>query len=381
MKGFNIAPTAGSGAPLAPVAEFIASLQAEPEMPHHHDLFGSTISGILGGSHTFPKKSNHLHMSLHGMPHPSSAPPFTQSSSLETPTSSHKSFSKLAPKFHASKRNSGHKRRWGTLIEAAKSGKVSKLINRSRSEDSVCNSNTQHSNSPGSDDNITESQSDSNPSLAETFGSGLSSIQSGLTSFGLGSGALAALRRKRKKFSASRSKNNSNDSKNVSLTTISGGCSSSELKNKKMLKRASSVPTKHSEISHAVRFHDDPPKENVTPSTTEESVETYAGNADSGISSKTQSDKSEILRTANSQEQPAASSSSAAVSVPPPPTIQIQSPSAHSPQQPVLLTTSTINQPSLSTAQPFKSRNGSAVLPNLPGIQPVSGHNMSHGWL
>jgi hypothetical protein len=29
-----------------------------------------------------------------------------------------------------------------------------------------------------------------------------------------------------------------------------------------------------------------------------------------------------------------------------------------------------------------KSHNGSVVvLPNLPGIQPVSGHNMSAGWL
>lgn len=45
MKGFNIVPTGGgSTGTLAPVAEFIANLQAEPEQPHH-DLFGSTISG------------------------------------------------------------------------------------------------------------------------------------------------------------------------------------------------------------------------------------------------------------------------------------------------------------------------------------------------
>lgn len=48
MKGFNIIPTAGgSTGTLAPVAEFIANLQAEPELPPHHDLFGSTISGNL----------------------------------------------------------------------------------------------------------------------------------------------------------------------------------------------------------------------------------------------------------------------------------------------------------------------------------------------
>mgnify|MGYP006952280538 CR=1 FL=1 len=45
MKGFNIAPTPGPGIPLAPVAEFIANLQAEPEILQHQDLFGSTISG------------------------------------------------------------------------------------------------------------------------------------------------------------------------------------------------------------------------------------------------------------------------------------------------------------------------------------------------
>lgn len=46
MKGFNIAPTPAPGMPLAPVAEFIASLQAEPEIPQHQELFGSSISGI-----------------------------------------------------------------------------------------------------------------------------------------------------------------------------------------------------------------------------------------------------------------------------------------------------------------------------------------------
>jgi transient receptor potential cation channel subfamily C len=62
----------------------------------------------------------------------------------------------------------------GTLIEAAKSGSVSRFIGRSRSEDSVCNSpppNLRHarngsaSASPNSEEAVTESPTDSNPSL------------------------------------------------------------------------------------------------------------------------------------------------------------------------------------------------------------------------
>lgn len=107
-------------------------------------------------------------------------------------------------RFHM-KRSSSHKRRWGTLIEAAKSGKVSRLIGRSRSEDSVCNShcrenghNHSHSNSPASDDNITESPSDSNPSLDAVVPPAPIEHLHGLAS------GLALLKRKRKKFSASR---------------------------------------------------------------------------------------------------------------------------------------------------------------------------------
>lgn len=105
------------------------------------------------------------------------------------------------------KRTPSHKRRWGTLIEAAKSGKVSRLIGRSRSEDSVCNSHCRenghnhsqsHSNSPASEDNITESPSDSNPSLDNTV------PPSPVEHFHGFSSGLALLKRKRKKFSASR---------------------------------------------------------------------------------------------------------------------------------------------------------------------------------
>lgn len=112
-------------------------------------------------------------------------------------------------RFHL-KRTHSHKRRWGTLIEAAKAGKVSRLIGRSRSEDSVCNShcrenghNHSHSNSPASDDNGSASNSDSNPSL-DTAGRNESTREHHHhESHGLAHG-LALLKKKRKKFSASR---------------------------------------------------------------------------------------------------------------------------------------------------------------------------------
>lgn len=61
MKGFNIGPqpssTSGS---LPPVAEFIASLQQhQHDTGHHHDFFGSTLSGIFNST---PRKL-HQHSS------------------------------------------------------------------------------------------------------------------------------------------------------------------------------------------------------------------------------------------------------------------------------------------------------------------------------
>lgn len=110
------------------------------------------------------------------------------------------------------KRTASHKRRWGTLIEAAKAGKVSRLIGRSRSEDSVCNSHCRennhnhshsHSNSPASEDNVTESPSDSNPSIDQACNNQGNNNHSQSEHHGLAAG-LSLLRKKRKKFSASR---------------------------------------------------------------------------------------------------------------------------------------------------------------------------------
>lgn len=101
MKGFNIVP----GGTLAPVDEFLASLHHEHGGAHgasHHPL--SALLGAAGG------RLRNSQSSLSDSAH---APP-------------------------AQRRNKPHKRRWGTIIEAARAARVSRLIGRSRSEDSVC---------------------------------------------------------------------------------------------------------------------------------------------------------------------------------------------------------------------------------------------------
>nr|QDR50957.1 Transient receptor potential-gamma [Heliconius melpomene] len=99
MKGFNIAP----GGSLAPVDEFLASLHHEhgPHGAHH-----ASLSALLGGRLR------------------------TSQSSLSDGGGG---LAGLGPR-----RKPSHKRRWGTIIEAARAARVSRLIGRSRSEDSVC---------------------------------------------------------------------------------------------------------------------------------------------------------------------------------------------------------------------------------------------------
>jgi transient receptor potential cation channel subfamily C len=334
----------------------MANLQQQHEhhaSTHHlQDIFGSTTSAIFGssiGSSSTPKKSHH---------HPNN-----NSSSGGGANGDHHThrggFGRL-PRLHI-KRSSSHKRRWGTLIEAAKSGRVSRLIGRSRSEDSVCNnhcrndhnmhcSNHSHSNSPASDD-ITESPSDSNPSLAEA-------PTQTVTHSGIGMAALAALRKRRKKFSASRNMNMA-DSGGRSMApqaccSVKGG--------KKQLQRASSVPTRASEVvtlishrheqtqsqQHSVELGNN---ETLTPSTTEESVTAYSTGVGGGVSVGGSSTEPLL---ASGTTNPASRNTS----------------SSHS---------STQEQ---QQGSQNKSHNGSVVvLPNLPGIQPLSGHNMSAGWL
>ena len=348
MKGFNIAPAASSGNQLPTVAEFMVNLQQhDHQVSTHHlqDLFGSTTSAIFGsnlsGPSSTPKKTMHHSNSNN-----------SSSGGGNGDHHAHRGGFGRLPRLHI-KRSSSHKRRWGTLIEAAKSGRVSRLIGRSRSEDSVCNShcrnnqniqcsNHSHSNSPASDD-ITESPSDSNPSLAEAPGESM-------THSGIGSSALAALRKRRKKFSASRNAQLEDSGSNPLPPQICCVVKGS----KKQLQRASSVPTRASEVvtllshrhehlqsqQHSVELSTGP-TETLTPSTTEESVATYSTGIGGGVS------------VGSSSREPLLASSSA----------------------------NSANHNASSDAAD-KSRNGTVVvLPNLPGIQPVSGHNMSAGWL
>ncbi|XP_026476691.1 transient receptor potential-gamma protein-like, partial [Ctenocephalides felis] len=152
MKGFNIAPPpTGSTHTLPPVAEFIASLQQQSAQHDHSQSqdFGSTLTGIFTGGNGggTPRK---LHQLTHSHSHSQAQMPVGPSP-LVTLTKgdledwhqvvkNHKKISFMF-RFHM-KRSSSHKRRWGTLIEAAKSGRVSRLISRSRSEDSVCRAST-----------------------------------------------------------------------------------------------------------------------------------------------------------------------------------------------------------------------------------------------
>lgn len=93
MKGFNIAPQPGSSSTLLePVAELIASWKEVQHENSHHEIFGSTRSEIFGLG-TMPKKSLHH----------SNACRQTRGA-----------------------RSSSKKKRWDTLIEAAKAHKVSK---------------------------------------------------------------------------------------------------------------------------------------------------------------------------------------------------------------------------------------------------------------
>ncbi|XP_068907352.1 transient receptor potential-gamma protein isoform X4 [Tenebrio molitor] len=327
MKGFNIGPqpSTASGS-LPPVAEFIASLQHHHD-GHHHDFFGSTLSGIFNST---PRKL-HQH---------SSTVSSSQGSINEGSQNNH--HGRGIGRFHL-KRSHSHKRRWGTLIEAAKTGKVSRLIGRSRSEDSVCNNcresgrnhSHSHSNSPASDDNGSVRSSDSNPSLDAPPEPELHGLAHGL----------ALLKKKRKKFSASRNTSPIVPAPARAVASVK----KPPKKIPQVLKRASSVPTRVPEVALLGSRHDKvqsqqdsvevpasaPPT--LTPSTTEESVAAVGQGGAVGASSR----------------------------------------------EPLLYCSSSSNQATGSSQTPedeFKGNN-SHSLPKLPGVIPLSGHNGPTGWL
>ncbi|XP_070521171.1 transient receptor potential-gamma protein isoform X6 [Cardiocondyla obscurior] len=326
MKGFNIGPQPGGSGTLPPVAEFIASLQQAQHENSHHDLFGSTLSGIFGPG-TTPKKSPH-HTSTNSVPG-------LASGSRQSHTT----------------RSSSRKKRWGTLIEAAKAGRVSRLIGRSRSEDSVY--------SPASEDggSRSEGSSDSKSSL-EGASHDVQSVQHPshhhshshhahhhethhMFTHGLGP-ALAALRKKRKKFSASRSStpamtSSTNTNPADSSTTSSvATVLAARISSKKQLQRASSVPTRGPELTA---------QSSLTSSRRHEVTQ----------SQQPSLDVAEINERMNVQQD---------VIVP--------------------LTPSTTEESMVASGSTSitAKRNGSATqLQRLPGIEPISGHDVFSGWL
>lgn len=115
MKGFNIAPQPSSGG-LPPVSELIMSSQEGDDhyhrpYSHHqslnnsrqHEIPSNTLGGIFG-----PSSNRRNLTSINGTTGNSHA------FSLQTQS--------------RESRNNSQKRKWGTLIEAARSGKVSRLI-------------------------------------------------------------------------------------------------------------------------------------------------------------------------------------------------------------------------------------------------------------
>lgn len=350
MKGFNIAPPQQSSQ-LPPVAEFISGLphqHSEPHAPHNYDVFGSTMSGLFGPGITQKK-------SLHGNMHQFSS---SQSSFGDTQSNAISMFGKLAPKFHG-KRLGSHKSssKWGTLMKA---GSVSRFIGRSRSEDSVCNApqnggggsqmeSVSQSNSPVSEEAATESPTDSNPSLdrPDVEASGKSHSGGGHFHFG----ALAALKRRRNRFSKSRHASPIQAETTANVQTERKLSSAS----RSMLQRASSVPARTSltiaDDGMATAGHGNGVEEQLleaqstlTSSTTEESVNGQGSSGGGGG-----------IRRDNLTPH---------VSIP-----MYQEPILSGPKE---LLKPSMQNPQITTTQP---------VPNLPNVIPVRGHLHQQGWL
>ncbi|XP_067623442.1 transient receptor potential-gamma protein [Eurosta solidaginis] len=271
MKGFNIAPPGSTGS-LAPVAEFSTSLD---NFDSQHEILSSTLSNLFNSN--FMHK-NHQNGHSSGKESPTNGNTTTTTTTIQTTTK----YNKSALKPH-NKRIAGHKKRWGTLIEAAKVGNVSKMLGRSKSEDSVCNSSANSSPVHGQV-RVTYAQNSAQhyigigdattagnyhinnahtPTRHSTHAAGTflkehsSSLNSGsgnsISSCNGGSGAshffhtttgltaIAALKKKRKKFSSSKNICPVNES----ISTANNNGASEAALNDKALKRVSSYPASH----------------------------------------------------------------------------------------------------------------------------------------
>ncbi|XP_033177364.1 transient receptor potential-gamma protein isoform X2 [Bombus impatiens] len=312
MKGFNIAPQPSGSGSLPPVDEFTASLQ-QVQQENSHEIFGSTLSGIFGPGAT-PKKSPH-HTSTNSVP------------GLGTSRQSRRI------------RGSSKKKRWENLIEAAKvRGRVSRLIGRSRSEDSVY--------SPASEDggSRSEGSTDSKSSL-ETPGPEVQATHhshhahhshhhEGHHMFAHGLGALVALRKKRKNFSDSRASSGMRSSSGTNPMYPITSALVSKVSKKQQLQRASSVPARGPELGQQPI----PPRRHEGTQSQQPSIDTPEG--------------------VNANEQPVV------------------------PAAPLTPSTTEESVVASSSLPATMKRNGSATqLQRLPGIEPISGHDVSGGWL
>ncbi|XP_055594063.1 transient receptor potential-gamma protein isoform X2 [Uranotaenia lowii] len=421
MKGFNIAPAPApdSSQHLTPVSEFVSPGSGEHHSHSPHELF----AGVFGPGLT-PKKALHQVNPMHQFSSQS------QSSFGENNNPIHK-LAKLAPKFH-SKRPGSQKKRWGTLIEAAKHGSVSRFIGRSRSEDSVCNhggpggrcESASHSNSPASDEAITESPSDSNPSLDRpdgdpssdpnggtnhhqhhrshhhhhhhggsdrTHGKSKDQSNSSHHHYHLHFGALAALKRKRKKFSNSR--NSSPVLEPPSEMPSSDGVNSQNNNNvNSKIKRASSVPSRGGiDIDPGGVFstHLHSPGAGTI---TECSGEDGSGGKESSAATTTTT-ASKLLKTprheqtqsqTNSLEKPRPSMT---IDRPPPLTPSTTEESVDNPPNARISSTEPLlriqgRSATIDGGPGNVSSSGSTITTyRIPGVTPVRGHFQSQGWL
>lgn len=334
MKGFNIAPPQGSSQ-LQPTAAAVAAVE----------LIAS-LDGTNGG-----KKS-----------------PGTR-------------LARLA-RFTGQKRDSS-KKRWGTIIEAAKSGRVKKLISRSRSEDSMCSNSSR--NSPPLDVDNDSSPSDSNQSIPSEAGG---SVQSGISGpFAALSGLRfgRSLKKKESKFNRTRNPiplnpiklRLSTDRRQNSADGDSGlGSGSLKSGGSKKLKRTASVPVRTDIVKTASPLAEvsAKPRKSIPREPSQEETTITASAA--VVLATTSTTPVDVPVTESSQQAPAAVSTSSSAES----SAYVLPSSSRDP----LLVTPPVPPPSSSQEQqqePHKSKNGSAVIPNLPGIQPVGGHQMSAGWL
>ncbi|XP_014255140.2 transient receptor potential-gamma protein isoform X2 [Cimex lectularius] len=209
MKGFNIAPPpSSSNSSNLPVAEFIAALQKSSS----NENLSNAGPGRLGGNQSLdleircrPERRIVLFEPQRWGGNNSGSPGWITAIRVGTgPGMSIRRKYKDNLSRLMFKAGSGKKRRWDSLIEVAKTGKVGRFISQSRSEDSVC-----EQRSPNS-----ENQTDTDSNASAVDGK-----------------ALSALKKKREKFHKSRYTPNESSSVDIE-----------EKCEKKVLKRASSVP-------------------------------------------------------------------------------------------------------------------------------------------